>query len=166
MAILKQPARVIKKAALGNVPKGADADTQKFLEDVKSELFRVSSMAVQALELIKVLQAAASAASSSSTESWSGVAETNGALNLPALGLQVRWGRFTAAKGGSVPVRFREPFTSECFVVVAGGTNTTAGDAQENAVDVDTTNAPTKEGFSATSARDGSTTGMYIAIGK
>jgi len=48
--------RQIKKSALSNVPRGSDADTQRFLDELRTELSRVSGMAVDALQRVSALE--------------------------------------------------------------------------------------------------------------
>lgn len=54
---LRQPPRIVKKSALGNVPRGSDPGVQRFLEELRNELIRVSGIAVDAMTALRDLQA-------------------------------------------------------------------------------------------------------------
>jgi hypothetical protein len=162
-----------KKSALSNVPEGADKNTQKFLEEMRNELIRVSGMAAAALAGGTQKVAGGGLTIVQEVAAQTGLGEGNlaasGWWNIPVgangENLQLRWGRFTVNNGASKQIDFAQPFTNACFVVIAGGTNVVAGNAQDNAIDVLTTTNPSTTSFNVTTARDGTSNGMYIAIG-
>lgn len=150
----------VKKSALSNVPRGTDKDTQKFLEEMRTELIRVSAMAAAMPAPAPVAASIAAVAGVGS-----GVLKQTGYWDFPG-GLQIRWGRIPKVNNGQrLQVNFAEKFTTECFVVLAGGTSRIAGNAQDNPVDVYTATEPTTSGFIVTSSIDAPTIGQYFAIG-
>lgn len=154
-----------KKSALPNVPRGGDKDTQKFLDEARSEIIRVSGMAAAALDAIGKLPKAA-AATTVAAATGSGTLKPIGSWNFEG-GLQVRWGRIPKITNGQrLQVEFAEKFSNECFIVLAGGTSRIAGNAQDNAVDAYTATEPTTSGFIVTSSIDAPTIGHYLAIGR
>lgn len=163
MASRKTTNRLVKLSALGNVPKGADKDTQSFLDQMRTELIRVSGMAAEALANGGTTRVSTTVAAAA-TDTGSGSLKQNGWWNFPG-GLQVRWGRVQVANGENKQVTFAEKFSNECLIVLAGGTSRIAGNAQDNPADAYTRTEPTTSGFRVTTSIDGGTLAHYIAIG-
>jgi hypothetical protein len=162
---------VVKKSALSNVPRGLDPATQRFLDEIRSELIRVSSIAASAMQAIGSMNRARSTVvvetgvTPPPVTSGEGSLKQTGWWNFDG-GLQVRWGRIPKIKnGGEVRVDFVEKFANECFIVIAGGTSNLDGNAKDNPVDVYTAKDPTTSGFSVTQAVDAGSIGHYFALG-
>lgn len=164
-----------RKSALSNTPEISDRNLQKFLEEMRTELIRVSGMAAAALAAAGGKRAGGALTIVQEgpdidipTGFGTASLTENGWADIP-MGddkiLQVRWGRFQVTNGQNKKIDFGKAFTTACLAVVAGGTNGAGKDAQDNAIDVVTATPPTTTSFQVTSARDKPTTGFYVAIG-
>jgi len=83
----------------------------------------------------------------------------------PANTVMIQWGRYTAATNASTPVSFPTSFSSPAYSVVAGGTQDTNNDAQDNWPAVDPSSI-TANGFSIINANQQNDPGCYLAIGR
>lgn len=79
-------------------------------------------------------------------------------------GLQLVWGRFSAAANTSTPVVFSRAFETACFSVVASGVVAGGPDSQDNPPAV-IASTITKDGFSVFSADDSADVTCFIAVG-
>ena len=79
-------------------------------------------------------------------------------------GLQLTWGRFSAAANGATSVIFPLAFQNACFSVVNSGTSTGGTNAQDNDANV-VVSTISRTGFSVFSSRDPVDANTYIAVG-
>jgi hypothetical protein len=79
-------------------------------------------------------------------------------------GLQIVWGRFSAAANATTPVAFAPGFQTACFSVVCSGVTAGGPDSKDNPPAV-ITSTITKDGFSVFSADDSADGTCFIAVG-
>lgn len=87
---------------------------------------------------------------------------TNGFIRF--FGLQLTWGRFSAAANGLTSVTFPLAFNNACFSVVGGGSDQTSTTSQSNTPAVRSSTI-TRTGFSVFSADDAANGCAYLAAG-
>ncbi len=83
----------------------------------------------------------------------------------PANTVMIQWGQFTANSNGNTAVSFPTSFTGAAWSVVAGGTDDTSSDSQDNWPDVIRATI-TANGFSVFNANDSTDPCCFFAIGR